>query len=181
MSKKIIIAVLVITAAVSAAVVFNRIFAYTLLPAIFLPSYSEAVDKTSEDDRRGYRVVQNGRRIEVFREGKKIWKLPADVAAQDHLFEDIDHDGERELLILCWKRGRYGRHMPTWVRHDEIGYSQHIFIYETEEDIVRPKWMASDIGQPAAAIEFEDGQLLIYETDGDVARWRWTSWGLEKM
>ncbi len=178
---KIIITALLVTAAVSAAVVFNRITAYVIMPKIFLPSYSKPVDREDRDEESGYIIVQKGRRITVYRDGTKIWKLPPEVSAQEFLLEDIDHDGDNELLILCWKRGRFGKRRPTWVKHDEIGYSQHIFIYELEGDVVRPKWMASDIGMDAETMSFEDGMLLITDTDGVETKWRWNSWGLDKM
>ncbi len=179
--RTIIITLLVVTAAVSAAVIFNRIVAYTVIPAVFLPSYAEPAEKEVNDKETGYRIVEKGRRISVYRGDEKIWDLGEENSAQDFLFEDIDHDGAPELLILCWKRGRFGKRRPTWVKQDEIGYSQHIFIYETEGDLVRPKWMASDIGMDAKKIAFDDGMLLITETDGEVTKWRWNSWGLDKM
>ncbi len=178
----IVITVLAVTAAViSAAVIFNGIAAYVILPELFLPSYADPIDRSVTDAQNGYRIEQNGRRVTVYQIGKKLWELPKENAAQDFVYEDIDHDGARELLILCWKRGRFGKHRPTWVKHDEIGFSQHIYIYEVEGDHVRPKWMASDIGADAKAIAFHDGMLVITETDGDVTKWRWNSWGLEKM
>ncbi len=179
--RTIIITVLTVTAAVSAAVLFNRITAYKILPEILLPSYAKPVGRAVTDEKNGYRIIQSGRRITVYRGDDRIWELPVENAAQDFFFEDIDHDGQSELLILCWKRGRFGKHRPTWVKHDELGYSQHIYIYEVEDDLVRPKWMASDIGEDAQAIAFDDGVLLITETDGDVSKWIWNSWGLEKM
>ena len=178
--RKIIISVITVTAAVSAAVILNRLTAYVIMPAVFLPAYSAPSDKTTEDA-SGIRIVQSGRRISVYNADRKIWKLEPEVAAQDFLFEDIDHDGKKDLLVLCWKRGRFGKHRPTWVKNDETGYSQHIFIYEVGRDLVRPKWMASDIGMQARSIEFDDGMLFITETDGDVTKWRWNTWGLDKM
>ncbi len=178
---KIITVILITTAALFAAVVFNRITAYHILPGIFLPSYSEPTDKTVRDDANECIIEQKGRKITVYRNKKEIWKLPSNVFAQDFLFGDIDHDEIPELLILCWKRGRFGQHRPTWVKHDEIGYSQHIFIYEIEGDVVRPKWMASDIGMDATAISYKEENLLITDTDEETTTWRWNSWGLEKM
>ena len=39
---------------------------------------------------------------------------------QDALCFDIDGDGAEDQILLVWKRGNYGRYMPTWVRHNEI-------------------------------------------------------------
>ena len=146
---------------------------------IALPDYSAPTDKVIESD--GLRVAQTGRRVTVYDEDGLIWELPDDVYAQDVLLGDIDHDEDDEILILCWKRGRFGKKRPTWVKEDERSFSQHIFIYETDGGKVRPKWMASDIGMKAAAWELTDGVLSIKDTDGNLTRWVWLTWGLEKL
>ncbi len=179
MNKRILTVILVITAALVAAVVANRITADYLIPGLFLADYSEPHDKTVSEN--GITVIQKGRRITVSCDGRKIWALSRKIKAQDFLLDDIDHDGDDELLILCWKRGRFGEHKPTWIEEDEKWYSQHIFIYEFEGEVVRPKWMASDIGMEAVAIRYEDGVLEIEDTDGRFTYWMWKSWGLEKL
>ena len=162
----------ILTAAVIAAVFFE---------GLLLPGYSKPSDRTKTDDATGITVIQKQRKIEVLSDDEMIWELPKGVLAQDFLLEDIDHDSENELLILCWKRGRFGKHKPTWVKHDEIGWSQHIFIYEIQGRKVIPKWMASDIGMKAASWKFEDGILSITDTDKITTNWAWIVWGLEKV
>ena len=163
---------IVLTAALTAAV---------FLSGIFLPGYSKPTDKTVKDEKKGITVVQKQRKIEVWERSKKIWELPSGVLAQDVLLEDIDQDGEKDLMILCWKRGRYGKKKPVWVKHDEIWWSQHIYIYRIVDGKVIPKWMASDIGMKAAHWEYEDGMLVITDKDNEKTKWKWVSWGLEKV
>ena len=163
---------LMITAAVSAAV---------FLDVIIPPAYSAPADKTVRDEEGDITVSEKGRELDVYRGDTKIWSSPGEILVQDFLTADIDRDGSSELLILCWKRGRFGKHRPTWVRSDEIRWSQHIFIYEMEGDAVLPKWMASDIGIKAASWEYRDGMLYITDTVGAVTKWKWIHWGLEKM
>ncbi len=173
-SGKIWIAVLtglVITAAVSAAVFYD---------VIIPPAYSAPSDKTVKDGTKDITVSEKGRDLEVYCGDTKIWSAEG-ILVQDFLLADIDRDGSNELLVLCWKRGRYGKHRPTWVRSDEIRWSQHIFIYEMEGDKVFPKWMASDIGMKAASWEYKDGMLYITDTAETVTKWKWIHWGLEKM
>ena len=168
--------ILLITAAVLAAVIFLMMGTDLVFP----PSYSKpAGNKVIEGD--AYTFVQEGRSISVFREDEIVWELPSDVLAQDYLVEDIDGDGRSDLLILCWKRGRYGKQRPTWVKSDEISWSQHIFVYDIADDGIAPKWMASDIGVHAASMEFKDGKLMITGTDGNITGWKWVSWGFEKL
>ena len=174
-----IISVTLITAAAAAVILYCAIT--YLMPLIFLPSYSKASDKTIVDKQTGLRIEQKGRYLTVWHDEMMIWELPSNEPAQDFLFEDIDHDGNRELIVLCWKRGRFGKHRPTWVKRDELKWSQHIFIYKTEDGKIRPEWMASDIGMKAASWDFRDGALYITDTDGIVTGWKWNSWGLEKL
>lgn len=170
-----------ITAAVTAAVFLGILTMRLIKPYIFLPGYSKPVSKEICDNDRKIVIRQKGRRVRVYSHAKLIWELSSGVRAQDFLYADVDHDGTNELLILCWRRGRYGRHRPTWVKHDELKWSQHIFIYEIKDDVVRPEWMASDIGMSAAAWGFSEGILSIEDTEGIVTKWIWRSWGLEKL
>ena len=167
--KIILITIAIMITAAAAAVIFNRL---SVLPP---------VDKTAVSTDGKIRIEEKGRRITLSEEGVEIWQLPKNVLAQDFLYGDIDHDGQDELMILCWKRGRYGKRRPSWVKRDEIGWSQHIYIYEVENSVVRPKWMASDIGMKAASWKFDDGKLIITDTEGVTTKWVWISWGLEKL
>lgn len=169
--------ILLITAAVLAAVIFLMMGTDLVFP----PSYSKPVENKVMEDTEGYTFVQEGRSITVFCEDETVWELPSDVLAQDYFVEDIDRDGRRDLVILCWKRGRYGKQRPTWVKSDEISWSQHIFVYNIRNDGITPKWMASDIGVHAASMEYFDDVLSITDTDGNLTRWMWVSWGFEKL
>ena len=177
--KKLTIIALIITAAVAAVVILNRVTAYFFISSLVLPDYSAPSYKTEGDEAENLVITEKGRRLDVRKDGRRIWKLPSGVYAQDFLYEDIDHDGRRELMVLCWKKGRFGEHKPTWVEEDDREWSQHIFIYETENGKVVPKWMASDIGMDAREWEFDDGKLSITDTDGKKTRWVWIYWGLE--
>ncbi len=88
-------------------------------------------------------------------------------------------------MLLCWKKGRYGAQKPFWVDRDERTWSQHIFIYEYEQENVRPKWMSSYIGQDVAEITVNVGptslnRLFLTDSDGKINRWIWDSWGFRK-
>lgn len=155
--------------------------AAVFLGFVFLPGYSKPSDRTVSDTDLGITVTETGRKLTVSLNDKEIWSLPEEVRAQDFLYDDIDGDGRKDLIVLCWKRGRYGKHRPTWVEHDEISWSQHIYIYRIEGDRVIPKWMASDIGVDAASWEYQNGLLYITDTEGNVTKWKWIHRGLEKM
>lgn len=64
-----------------------------------------------------------------------IWKTPADWQVQDVLVMDIDRDQQEELVLLVWKHGSYGRHLPIWEEKNDIRLEQHIFIYRLQENM----------------------------------------------
>ena len=167
----------IVTAIVLAAVLTGTIILLLWLRGFFLPSWIEW-NKDSRD------------------------ALPAGVSemlgsswlVQDSLIFDINGDEADECILLVWKRGSFGPHRPTWVQHDEIGFSQHIFIYsdrsgadDTKEDW-HAIWMSSKLGLKAA--DFSEGDeisgtgrhsLDIIAPDGTVTRWGWLSWGLTRV
>lgn len=179
-TKNKIILSIVIAAALFAAAFFGRIVAGRVLPYIVPPSYSKAADRKIYDRAEDLTVIQKGRKISLYRGEEKIWTLPKSVLAQSVILADIDNDQKKELTVLCWKRGKFGKHRPSWVKYDDPVYSQHIYIYEIEDTAV-PKWMASDIGIKARSFRFDDGVLFITDTDGNETGWKWISWGLTKL
>lgn len=119
------------------------------------------------------------RRLTVQSGGRMAWQSPQDILVQDFLWCDINHDSENELILLCWRIGRYGQARPYWVKKDEKDWSQHIYIYSWENEAIRPLWMASDIGMDVHSFTFDEKQrLLITETNGRKTAWDWISWGL---
>ena len=63
----------------------------------------------------------------LYWENKEGWKV------SDYFIDDIDHDGEDEVVILFWRRGSFGPSKPFWVEKDEKTWSQHIGI-EMQDD-----------------------------------------------
>ncbi len=132
-------------------------------------------------------IIWNRERAETIPEGLEE-KLDPFWLLQDALCFDIDGDGAEDQILLVWKRGNYGRYMPTWVRYNEAGFSQHVFIYSLREDGWHAIWMSSKLGMEAAS--FEEGEeipgtgrksLDITEADGTVSRWGWLTWGLTRV
>lgn len=132
-----------------------------------------------------YEAVLAHKEVTIFCEGAVAWTSPSNVKVQAVEVMDIDGDGKEEFILLCWKRGRYGRYMPFWVEKDEKKWSQHLFVYEYDKGKIRPKWMSSYIGQNVSmmrtqAVESGRNRLWLTEPDGQVNCWIWGSWGFEK-
>ncbi len=107
------------------------------------------------------------------------WSLDKKNKVQDAILMDIDRDGQEELLVLCWKMGKYGKSRPFFVKSDPPIWSQHLYIYKLSKNGVKPMWMASDVGE--TIVEFKDGgksKLITMVESGDSHIWLWSGWGL---
>lgn len=168
---------LIATAALAGAV---AIFAW--MQGVFLPKWIKWEKKclTHFEDADAPDAIHLARRhLTVQADGGTVWESPDGVLVQDFLWCDINHDGANELILLCWRIGRYGDARPFWVDKDERTWSQHIYIYEWRGHEVHALWMASDIGMDAAAFAFDDKErLVITEASGRETCWDWISWGL---
>ena len=151
----------------------------------FLPRWIVWEENSIPDASGDYEILLTEREVSVAYRGRKIWASPEDVNVQQILSCDIDRDGRDELMLLCWKRGRFGKYKPFWIKEDEKGLSQHIFVYEMEHDKVVPKWMSSYIGQDVAKMAFDGGKasagrIFLTDPGGEVSCWRWDSWGFAR-
>ena len=96
-------------------------------------------------------ILLRGRRATVCKGGAAVWQSERGIRVQDVLWCDIDHDGEKELLLLCWKRGRYGESRPFWVEEDEKA-GRSIFISTTGQGMAfaRSGWRRISAWMPGA-------------------------------
>lgn len=150
----------------------------------FLPQWITWENREMYDQTGEYRVLLQRRKVLVFWQDREIWSSPEDIKVQEAVTCDIDNDGRDELILLCWKIGRYGSHKPFWVKEDEKKWSQHIFVYAYAEDAIRPKWMSSYLGQDVMDMaqngKEKQPRLWLTAPDGSVSSWMWDSWGFTK-
>lgn len=151
----------------------------------FLPRWIVWENKNICDESGKYEIVLQNKTVTVSCEEAEIWVSPAGVKVQDILSCDVDGDGADELVLLCWKVGRYGRHKPFWVEKDEESWLQHVFVYEYIEKQVKPKWMSSYIGQDIAQINVKRenapfSRLLLTDLEGNISSWVWDFWGFSR-
>lgn len=148
----------------------------------FLPSWIEWNEKQwgqSKSDELPEQIILEKKHIQVYFKDELAWEAPENVLVQDFFWCDINHDGREELMLLCWRIGRYGYAKPYWVKKDEKKWSQHIFIYEWRDGKMHDLWLASDIGMSVSEWDFnENDRLMITEVNGRKTRWDWISWGL---
>lgn len=151
----------------------------------FLPKWIEWKSETCYDQLGQYEILLAHKRVEIRYDDTVTWTSPEGVKVQEVLSGDIDNNQEEELILLCWKVGRYGRHKPFWVEKDEQKWSQHIFVYEYDNGDIRPKWMSSYIGQDVAEIAVSNSggtrnRLFLTDPNGKISCWIWDSWGFTK-
>ena len=137
-------------------------------------------ESKDESNLNQLKFILKNKRLELDKDNTVLWTSPKDILVQDFLWCDINHDNKAELVILCWRIGRYGNAKPYWVENDEHTWSQHIYIYELRDnEEIHPIWMASDIGRDVKDWSFDDiDRLVITETSGRRTSWDWVSWGL---
>lgn len=150
----------------------------------FLPRWTDWKSGTFSDASGQYEITLRHKSVEIVYDTSVIWLTSRDIKVQDAMFCDIDGDGADELVLLCWKIGRFGTSKPFWVEEDEKAWSQHIFVYACNGETVKPRWMSSYIGvdvvEMSAAGRSARQRLLLTDTEGKVSSWIWDSWGFTK-
>ena len=151
-----------------------------------LPGWVIWEERQINDTTEKYEIALSSRAVSVSRNSDKkiIWKSQKGVKVQDILSCDIDGDGNDELILLCWKRGRFGKYRPFWIEQDEKKWSQHIFVYRYAEDQLVPMWMSSYIGQDVVKIDARPDSkqkyyMVLTDRNGENSNWAWNYWGFE--
>ena len=185
-----------------ALVCTGAVFCMLWLGGAFLPRWVSWNGGTLCDSSGQYEIVLAQKKVKVVYDSGVIWNSPDEVKVQQVMCCDIDNDQRDELILLCWKIGRFGESRPFWVEKDEKKWSQHIFVYQYDQGTIKPKWMSSYIGQDVARMAVYDenaGRKLLYENaaddrmkaaprmhllltspDGKTSSWVWDSWGFTK-
>lgn len=147
---------------------------------VFLPGWiSWQNDKQIKKD--SLQITLADSKTTVFFYSNAYWESPSGVKVQDVLCMDIDHDGEEEMLLLCWKIGRYGDVAPRFGAGEEAKWFQHIYIYDLNDDSVHAIWMASEIGFDVRCWYPKGSSLVLEEPGGRATEWIWDDWGLELL
>lgn len=151
----------------------------------FLPGWIPWRSGEVCDGQPGCEILLRDRRVTVRRQEEILWESPKEVKVQQALWADVDNDGKEELVLLCWKKGRYGKSRPFWVERDEKKWSQHLFVYEYDQDVIRSKWMSSYLGMDVESVAVNGekpplSRLYLTDREGKVSCWRWDFWGFTK-
>jgi poly-gamma-glutamate capsule biosynthesis protein CapA/YwtB (metallophosphatase superfamily) len=189
MNRKIAVVIII-------AAVFAGIYYIMWQQGRFLPSWINWHEKNIETtvSDTDYNITLNKNKsvtVSIKNQSQEeniIWTTDSQIKVQDILTCDIDGDSENELVLLCWKKGRYGKAKPFWVEDNEKGWSQHLFVYEYNGEEISPKWMSSYLGFDIKEITSElvnstystKERLIFTDTDDILNLFIWNSWGFEK-
>ena len=111
-----------------------------------------------------------------------IFETPDTLWVQDVLVSDADRDGQRELVLLCWRQGHFDRMRPFWIKEADQSIRQHIYIYDWKEDRFQARWLASDILVNVTDWYVDTMNIFhLKEQDGTESRWIWDSWGMTRI
>ena len=150
----------------------------------FLPKWISWEERVTEAG-DGITVTLHKREVQISKNDVPVHKIGGAVKTQDLLVTDLDRDGDQELILLCWRRGKYGSAQPFWEKDNPQDWSQHIFIYDLNADgSVTNKWFSSDNGvdfKRFKRMEKNPQILLMEDVEGKCTLWRWDSWGLKNM
>lgn len=102
------------------------------------------------------------------------WELPYPV--YQFQIGDIDNDGVDDIMVGVTKTTRFDSTM-----------SKRLFIFQNYDDLVRPLWLGSRLGQPLVDFQYivvdEGPRLRSIEKENNgkylVAEYRWRSFGLD--
>ena len=158
---------------------------YIKKEGVFIPSYARWHKCNDDYTLCGENVnfkVKSRKLTITSSDGMILYQTEKDIKVSDAFCTDIDHDGTLEVILMIWKRGSYGDHMPFWVEEDTDRWTQHIFIYEWDVargDRLDPKWMSSEIGIHITQITADDdSNLHLIDDTGKETICSWESWGL---
>ena len=62
----------------------------------------------------GITVILHKREVRISKNDVPVHKINKTVKVQDMLITDLDRDDDPELVLLCWRRGKYGPAQPFW-------------------------------------------------------------------
>ena len=150
----------------------------------FLPSWINWQEGCVSEE--GYTLTVEQRHARIS-DGEKncLFESSKGQKVQDAFIADIDNDGRTEAVVLLWKKGRYGEHLPFWVELNDTAWGQHIFIYryDPEKNRFAMVWGTSYIPFEVERWDYnKDGRFIrIYERGGATSDWSWLSWGLTEV
>ena len=140
----------------------------------FIKHDNESIKNISLD------LVLKNNTFSIIKNEDILWKTEDGYKVKDFLYCDIDRDNKNEILLLLWKKGKFGKNKPFFASDDKNKWTQHIFIYDFDGNKIKPIWFSSYISVVAKDFYYDEEYkiLNILDTDNGRTRFKWQTWGL---
>jgi len=144
-------------------------------------------------------LLQN-RGLQVYEKNSLIWRTPQGWQVQQMLTADIDNNQQKELLLVVWKKGSFGKSKPFWMDDADEQMSCHLFVYRLAAGKVHARWCSSALAHPIITMDVKDSntdglyELLVSEGPSygfaykirqyfkrQDTVWVWNGWGFERI
>lgn len=127
------------------------------------------------------------------------WSSPPEWNVRSFALDDVNGDGNPELIMLLWKRGSFGHHKPLWYKQEDNNYRCHLFVYQLIENKLIPRWCSSALDRPIKNFTIEkdpSGKTFLAVQEGfystycagrpmiigkERSNWIWKQWGFYHM
>ncbi len=138
-------------------------------------------------------------RFRIVEKDLVIWESPVDWQVTAFTLGDANHNGNKELLLVVWKRGSYGEDVPFWITEDDENMRCHLFMFHLTGAKLKALWMSSALHRPINTLQItdinEDGrnELIVQEgsysflsklinpDNSSPSLWQWHSWGFYRL
>ena len=155
-------------------------------------------DIDGNDLREKYMLGKN--QLQVFEDSHLIWHTPKEWQVKQIKLADADNNGQKELLLVVWKEGSFGKSKPFWITGADDEYSCHLFLYRLAAGKMRAVWCSSALEHPIIRLDVKDSNadglnelqvtegprygfayaLRQYLSQQDTL-WGWNDWGFERI
>lgn len=158
------------------------------------PPVNFIIDTDGNGQQENYQLADH--RVLICQNGDLIWESPAEWKVTHLVLADADYDGQKEILMVLWKRGSFGSSRPLWLEGPDNDFSNHLFMYRLTSGRIKPVWCSSAIAYPILDLQIidqdEDGKPELLVTEGppsgnlyllrklfyrNQTLWEWQDWG----
>ncbi len=148
----------------------------------FLPNWVAWKRYATEMDINGNgateEVILTNRHLTIIDDEGDHCVTPNEWLVSDVNVGDINGDGTPELIVLFWQRDQEGATYRLPLSPTGEGFSQHLLVFDYENDEIKPIWMSSPLRFDVKEARLEsNGSLSIELTNGDITHWAWQNPG----
>lgn len=109
-----------------------------------------------DQDGRTETYMLKDKQLSVTQDGQEIWRSPADWQVTAFVLADATNDGLDDLLLVVWKAGSFGRDKPFWVKEEDTRLSNHLFVLNLRQGLLKQVWFSSALDRPIQRLTVQD-------------------------